>query len=203
LTPSPQLLEQFVAVLADSLALRLADELAPRIAAEMARQAAPFVTVDEAAGYLRCDRQRIYDLLSSGRLTRHKDGTRVLVSRMELEAYVNANGHGGRRVARQTNVRSGMRSRARSLPRSCPRKRGAAPGAERPNGRRSDSQAVRSAASGPDEEAAARPTFERPLDTRAVRGRAARSAAGSHRVVSSARPNCARRRMPARSRSRP
>jgi len=86
------LLEQLVAVLADSLAPRLADELAPRIAEELARRAAPFVTVDEAAGYLRCGRQRVYDLLSSGRLSRHKDGTRVLVSRMELEAHVNANG---------------------------------------------------------------------------------------------------------------
>jgi excisionase family DNA binding protein len=91
-------LEQLVAVLADSLAPRLADELAPRIADELERRAAPFVDVDEAAAFLRCDRQRIYDLCSSGRLTRHKDGSRVLISRMELEAHVN--GNGARRAGR-------------------------------------------------------------------------------------------------------
>ena len=89
---SPELIEQLVGVLADSLSPRLADELAPRIADELERRAAPFLTVDEAAEYLRCDRQRIYDLCSSNRLGRHKDGSRVLVSRLELEQYVNANG---------------------------------------------------------------------------------------------------------------
>jgi excisionase family DNA binding protein len=85
-------LEQLVGVLADTLVPRLADELAPRIADELERRAAPFLTVDEAAEYLRCDRQRIYDLCSSGRLTRHKDGSRVLISRLELETHANANG---------------------------------------------------------------------------------------------------------------
>ena len=88
---SPEIIEQLVGVLADSLAHRLADELAPRIADELERRAAPFLTVDEAAEYLRCDRQRIYDLCSSNRLGRHKDGSRVLVRRLELEQYVNAN----------------------------------------------------------------------------------------------------------------
>ena len=86
--------EQLIAAVADSLASRLADELAPRIADELERRAAPFLTVDEAAEYLRCDRQRIYDLCSSNRLGRRKDGSRVLVSRLELEQYVNANGGG-------------------------------------------------------------------------------------------------------------
>jgi excisionase family DNA binding protein len=86
--------EALIAAVADSLAPRLADELAPRIAEELERRAAPFLTVDEAAEYLRCDRQRIYDLCSSNRLSRHKDGSRVLVSRLELEAHVNANGAG-------------------------------------------------------------------------------------------------------------
>jgi hypothetical protein len=56
------ILEQLVAVLADSLAPRLADELAPRIADELERRASPFATVDEATAYLRCERQRVYDL---------------------------------------------------------------------------------------------------------------------------------------------
>jgi len=48
----------------------------------------PYMTVAEAADYLRCRRQRVDDLLSSRRLTRHKDGSRTLVARREIEAYV-------------------------------------------------------------------------------------------------------------------
>jgi excisionase family DNA binding protein len=50
----------------------------------------PFMSIAEAAEFLRCKRQRIDDLLSSGRLTRHKDGSRTLVSRAELEQHVGA-----------------------------------------------------------------------------------------------------------------
>lgn len=48
----------------------------------------PYMTVEEAALYLRCRRQRIDDLLSQRRLSRIKDGARTLVSRAELEAYL-------------------------------------------------------------------------------------------------------------------
>jgi excisionase family DNA binding protein len=48
----------------------------------------PYMSVLEAAEYLRCSRQRIYDLLSARRLTRHKDGRRPLILRSELEQYV-------------------------------------------------------------------------------------------------------------------
>jgi excisionase family DNA binding protein len=51
----------------------------------------PFLTVPEAACYLRCSRQRVDDLLSQRRLQRFKDGTRTLVSRDELAAYVAGN----------------------------------------------------------------------------------------------------------------
>jgi excisionase family DNA binding protein len=50
----------------------------------------PFMTVAEAADYARCKPQRIYDLLSSRRLTRHKDGARALIQRAELEGYLAA-----------------------------------------------------------------------------------------------------------------
>jgi excisionase family DNA binding protein len=56
----------------------------------------PYLSVAEAAELLRADRQRVYDLLSSGRLTRHKDGTRVLVSRAELDAHLLPPEAGGR-----------------------------------------------------------------------------------------------------------
>lgn len=47
-----------------------------------------YLNVAEAAERLRASRQRVYDLLSSGRLRRFKDGARVLVSRAELDAYL-------------------------------------------------------------------------------------------------------------------
>jgi excisionase family DNA binding protein len=50
--------------------------------------AATYLNVEEAAYVLRSNRQRVYDLLSSGRLHRVKDGTRVLVARAELDAYL-------------------------------------------------------------------------------------------------------------------
>jgi excisionase family DNA binding protein len=50
-----------------------------------------YLTVSEAAEHVRAKPQRVYDLLSAGRLRRYKDGARVLVKRTELEAYL-ANG---------------------------------------------------------------------------------------------------------------
>jgi len=50
-----------------------------------------YMTVAEAADYLRCSRQRIYDLRSSGRLSRIADGSRALISRAELDEYLFAN----------------------------------------------------------------------------------------------------------------
>ena len=52
------------------------------------KPASPYLNVAEAADYLRCDRQRIYDLLSSRRLTKLKDGSRVLLWRAELDDLV-------------------------------------------------------------------------------------------------------------------
>jgi excisionase family DNA binding protein len=47
-----------------------------------------WLTVAEAAEYLRCAPQRIYDHRSSGRLTRHGDGARALVDRHELDHLI-------------------------------------------------------------------------------------------------------------------
>lgn len=47
--------------------------------------ASPFLTRDEAAEILRCRARRIYELVGDGRLTRHGDGRRLLVSREEVE----------------------------------------------------------------------------------------------------------------------
>jgi excisionase family DNA binding protein len=51
-----------------------------------------FMTIPEAADLLRSKRKRVDDLLSAGRLTRHKDGSRTLVSRVELLGYLNGGG---------------------------------------------------------------------------------------------------------------
>ncbi len=49
-----------------------------------------YLTVPEAAGLLRCKRQRVDDLLSQRRLTRVKDGRRTLLLRAEVEQYLAA-----------------------------------------------------------------------------------------------------------------
>lgn len=48
----------------------------------------PYLTVDEAADFLRCKKQRVYELRSSGRLTAFNDGGRALVARAEVERLV-------------------------------------------------------------------------------------------------------------------
>jgi excisionase family DNA binding protein len=48
----------------------------------------PFMTISEAAEYLRASRQRVDDLLSQQRLSRYKDGRRTLVSRTEIEEHL-------------------------------------------------------------------------------------------------------------------
>jgi excisionase family DNA binding protein len=87
---------------AEPLSLILPDELFERIAERAAAIAAdmlgrtapasPYLTVSEAADYLRSKPQRVYDLLSAGQLSRYKDGRRVLVSRAELDNYLAAGG---------------------------------------------------------------------------------------------------------------
>ncbi len=65
--------------------------------------ASEFLTVAEAAELLRAKPQRVYDLLSDGRLERFKDGSRVLVRRADVAAHLlptGSRGRTGRAVAR-------------------------------------------------------------------------------------------------------
>lgn len=81
-----------------SVPVTLDSEAVAAIAAQVPVQdsvISPYMTVVEAAEYLRAKPQRIYDLLSAGRLTRHKDGRRVLIAREEIDALLN----GSQRVA--------------------------------------------------------------------------------------------------------
>ena len=68
------------------------DELARRVAVILAGEPAapvsPWKNSAEAGEYLRCDRQRIFDLTSQGRLHVHKDGARNLYHRDELDSYL-------------------------------------------------------------------------------------------------------------------
>ena len=52
----------------------------------------PYMTVAEAADYIRSRPQRIYDLVSSQRLPKHKDGSRVLILRADLDRYLTGRG---------------------------------------------------------------------------------------------------------------
>ena len=78
--------------LRDAIEQIVADEVERRLAeidARPAEQPSPYLSVEEAAAYLRCSRQRVYDLLSARRLTRIKDGSRTLLARSEVEEYLN------------------------------------------------------------------------------------------------------------------
>jgi excisionase family DNA binding protein len=48
----------------------------------------PYLTASEAADVLRCDRRRIYRMVHDGRIAGVKDGSRVLVERASIEAYL-------------------------------------------------------------------------------------------------------------------
>ena len=78
----------------------IAAAVADRVAAPTSGLTSPYMTVEEAAEYLRCGydededgtrrvkRQRVDDLLSQRRLTRIKDGSRTLVLRSEIEQHL-------------------------------------------------------------------------------------------------------------------
>ncbi len=48
----------------------------------------PWLSVTEAAEYLRCKPKRIYDLVSQQRLPARHDGGRVLICRDEIDFYL-------------------------------------------------------------------------------------------------------------------
>lgn len=79
-----------IAELTDSDLDALADLLAPRLAVrtQMAHDPESWLTVDQAAGYLSCQPQRIYNLVSQRRLRHVKDGSRVLFRRQWLDDHL-------------------------------------------------------------------------------------------------------------------
>lgn len=82
-----------------NVALQLSEEVLEAIARRAAalvlerqalerEQASPYVSIEEAAEFLRCKPRRVYDLRSSGRLASYSEGGRALVDRAELELLV-------------------------------------------------------------------------------------------------------------------
>jgi excisionase family DNA binding protein len=98
---APEVLDTLERLIDEHIAMELS-----RLESAAARAASPYATVAEAAEYLRSTKQRVYDLLSAQRLTRHHDGRRVLILWAELEAHLS----------------TGPRSVAHALPRASQRR---------------------------------------------------------------------------------
>ena len=79
--------ERFQVALPPDLVERIA-ERAAELLEERTTAAGEWLSLEEAAAYARCKPQRIYDLRSCGRLPRTGDGSRVLVRRSDLDAYL-------------------------------------------------------------------------------------------------------------------
>jgi excisionase family DNA binding protein len=109
---------------------RIAQRAAEIVEARAAKPEAerPYLSVRETADYMRCSRQRVYDLLSQGALTRLKDGARVLVARAEVDAYLAGTSPGsfarkrqtGRTAPKAPRQRSGAEAPARQPPGAAP-----------------------------------------------------------------------------------
>lgn len=75
-----------LAELDDDALEKLAALLAPRLnRSPRNNQAEPWLTVDQAATYLACGKQRVYNLVSQRRVRYVKDGSRVLFRRQWLD----------------------------------------------------------------------------------------------------------------------
>jgi excisionase family DNA binding protein len=89
-----------------TLALEFPEELVEALAqraAEIVREQEPesadeWLDVAGAAGYLKCGRRRIYNLVSEGRIPVHREGSRLLFKRSELDAWIES----GRAMVVQT-----------------------------------------------------------------------------------------------------
>jgi excisionase family DNA binding protein len=66
----------------------LAAAVEPKLQPATRMAESPYLTVREAAAYIRASPQRIYDLLSSRRLSKYKDGARVLIRRSDLDQHL-------------------------------------------------------------------------------------------------------------------
>jgi excisionase family DNA binding protein len=72
--------------LVERVAVRVAELLVDRMPAPA--DSSPWLNVEEAAEYMRCKPKRVYDLVSQRRLRAHRDGSRLLLHRDDLDAYL-------------------------------------------------------------------------------------------------------------------
>jgi excisionase family DNA binding protein len=70
----------------------LADRIAPILAVRINQRTAAWLGVQQAAEHLACPISRIYALVSARRIPHHKDGSRLLFRREELDKWVRAGG---------------------------------------------------------------------------------------------------------------
>lgn len=95
------------------LADQVADALNQRACCQCASSNKPgYLSVLEASALLRCRPQRIYDLVSQGRLRRFKDGSRVLIAEDDLHTHLRGESLG--RVNQRSGAAFGA-SRGRSV----------------------------------------------------------------------------------------
>jgi len=78
----------FTFELPDDFVEQLARRVAELAQDARARPAEPYLDVEQAASYLACNKDRIYDLKAIGRLQYAQDGRRLLFRREWLDAVV-------------------------------------------------------------------------------------------------------------------
>jgi excisionase family DNA binding protein len=70
----------------------LAERLAPRLTNRFSAQPSSWLSLQAAAEHLACPKSRLYALVSARRIPFHKDGSRLLFNRDELNDWVRAGG---------------------------------------------------------------------------------------------------------------
>jgi excisionase family DNA binding protein len=83
---------QLSIVLPEELVELVAERAAMLLADSRPAGPEPWLGVEEAASYLACSTSRIYTLVSARRIPYHKDGSRLLFRRSQLDAWVEAGG---------------------------------------------------------------------------------------------------------------
>jgi excisionase family DNA binding protein len=79
--------------MADADLEHLAELLAPRLAAHLPTGSpSPWLDVEQAALHLACPKSRVYALVSARRIPHHRDGSRLLFNRPELDEWVRNGG---------------------------------------------------------------------------------------------------------------
>lgn len=74
--------------LTDAQLAEIAEHAAALVSPAAPAVPSPWLNVTDAAEYLRCSKDRIYDLIALDRLHPRRDGRRVLFHRDDLDTYL-------------------------------------------------------------------------------------------------------------------